>query len=109
MGRATWSKPRTRPGCCARAREAPAAAMPFAATFATTFFTNRRRDAGLDIHNLQRLSEALDGIAAGREPIFVGDITGESEVGDRLRDEAVVDLLRFIDLVAAGNAARMEV
>lgn len=41
--------------------------------------------------------------------VFVGDVARKTEIGDCPEDEAVVQLLRFVDFVAPGNAARVEV
>ena len=40
---------------------------------------------------------------------FVSEVAGEVEIGDGLGDEAIVQLLRFVDVVTSGIAARMKV
>ena len=56
-----------------------------------------------------RLADAVERIVAGRRAEFVADVAGEPEVGDVLRDEAIVDLLRRVDVGPARNAGRVEV
>src|SRR5437764_14302815 len=58
--------------------------------------------------NLHGLFEAGDGIAALSGRILMADIAGEVELGDGLRDEAVVELVGLVDFVAPGVAAGVE-
>src|SRR5213075_103272 len=62
----------------------------------------------LDVEDLNPRLERLDRIAAGRGAVLVRDVAGVAEVDNRLGDEAVVQLLRAVDLVAAGDAGRVE-
>src|SRR3989441_6391815 len=55
-----------------------------------------------------------DGVAQRSQRIarryeLVGDVAGEAGRGDGPRDGVVVELLRVVELVAAGHAARVEV
>src|SRR5580698_8111488 len=63
----------------------------------------------LDGHDLDGLFQALDRIAARRWSKFVRDVARVAEIGNGLRNEAVIQLLRIVDLVASGHAAGMEV
>src|SRR6476646_7354113 len=59
----------------------------------------------LHIADLYRLLQRLDRIVARRRRVFVRDEAGEAESGNRLHDEAIVQLVRVVDLVASRIAA----
>src|SRR5438445_226006 len=59
--------------------------------------------------NLHPGCERLERIPAGRRTVLVRDVAGVAEIDNRLRDEAVVQFLRAVELVAAGDAGAVEV
>ena len=61
------------------------------------------------IHDRVALLEALDRIATRPGSVFVRDEAGVSGLRNRVGDEAVVELLRVVDLLPAGNAGRVNV
>src|SRR6266850_1812324 len=64
----------------------------------------RDRSYSAHVHGLPQCRQR---VAGGDE--FVGDVTREGQVGDCAGDAAPVQLLAVVQLVAAGNAARVEV
>src|SRR5690349_20572919 len=63
----------------------------------------------LNVDQVHSLLQSGNGIVPLFRRVLVGDETGKTEVGDRLRDERVVQLLRFVDVVTARIPAGMEV
>src|SRR5262249_50449453 len=61
----------------------------------------------LNIKNLNRPIKAGDGILSGGGRVFVGDVAGEIQIGDGLGDEAIIQLLCLVDLMASGIASGM--
>src|SRR3954451_6724970 len=61
----------------------------------------------LDVADLEGLFERLDRVVGGRE--FVGEIAVEARRDDCAGDGGVVELLRVVDFVAAGDAGCVEV
>src|SRR5205085_6853859 len=74
----------------------------------STFENERRSITQSSIEDVEAPPQALDRIAARRRAVLVRDVAGEPELGDRLRDEAPVQLLRLVELVPAGHAGRVE-
>src|SRR5262245_10200751 len=63
----------------------------------------------LHVHDVEDAAQAFQRVAARRRPVLVRDVSGEAQIGDRLGHEPVVELLRVVELAAAGNAGGMEV
>src|SRR5271165_738205 len=70
--------------------------------------SQHRPKFSLNSHDLDGLLQTFERIAPRRWPEFVRDVSCIAEAGDGLRDEAVVELLRVIDLMTAGHAAGVE-
>src|SRR5262245_15715761 len=64
---------------------------------------------GLHVTDLDGLFERRDGIVAHRRRVLVRHEARIAECGDGFHDEAVVELLRFVDVVPVGVAAGVEV
>src|ERR1051325_10279579 len=57
-----------------------------------------------NIHKRQDAFEDLHRILARRRTVLVRDVAGVAELDDRLGDEAVVELLRVVELMATRDA-----
>src|SRR5215471_11059934 len=57
----------------------------------------------LHIDDVERCREALDRVAARRWPVLVCNEAFETKIGNGFCNEAVVDFLRVVQLVTAGN------
>src|SRR5215467_4328270 len=68
----------------------------------------RSAEPRLHIHDFNHLGEILERIASRRGTVFMRDIARETEVGDGLSDEPVIDLLRLVEKPPAGNPGGME-
>src|SRR5579883_191949 len=66
------------------------------------------KGGALDVHDLQRLVQALQRIAPRRRTVLMRDVARESQVRDSLGDKPVIQLLRIVEFVPAGHSARVE-
>ena len=82
--------------------------MPFLAKSCLSYF-NTRAAIGLNVHDIDRLCDAFEGVPTGSGTELVGDIARVSRVGDSLGHEAIVDLLRIVQFVARRNSRGVEV
>src|SRR5207249_10020019 len=74
----------------------------------STLFPYTTLFRSLHSHDVQRLRQACGWILALGGRVLVRDIAGIVEVGDGLRDEAVIQLLGIVDLVPPGVAAGVD-
>src|SRR5215510_5058500 len=70
--------------------------------------SKRIGDILLKIEDLNGPIKAGDRIVPVGGRVFVGDVPGEIEISDGLRDKAIIQLLRLVDLVTTGIAPGMK-
>src|SRR6188474_3044567 len=66
-------------------------------------------DTTLDVQNREALLEAFDRVPPWPRPVLVRDEAGVSGLGDRIRDEPIVQLLRAVDLLTGRHAGDVDV
>src|SRR5688572_21501585 len=92
-----------------RARETPRRGGPEAPTGRCSSSWQGAAPAASDVHDREALLEALDRVATWPRPPLVSDEAGVAGIGDGVGDEAVIELLRVVDLLAAGHAGHVDV